>query len=437
MASRSFVSTLLLLTFFGGSALAGAPTNPAMVDTIRAREATWKVDISTDHTFNQWPSQFYHDFGTKPPASYTAAQAETMLAQDYDLYVHGGELNWAIDDDFAPVLDVPGEIHFISVSVAAYDSTWIHGNDDLQYEKTLNSLLLGNGAKTIPNDNLLHRNPTWIWLNPVQASENQYTYNRGLWERQLDAYAQGFWNLGEGRVDGFFTDYAPLKPWHGTTPSASDTDLDGDGVAWEAEESTAWRDMFRDMPHMLRDKFGDELIVITNGDMVLSDQVYAASVNGICYEGWPTYVFGNIDHHAAIDTLYATYQWPTPIHGRRWNVLTDAGDDTPFPNVAAGVRHSQRVAEALSSLFDLSYSSCVGYGGGCDSLGNDDVNQSFLGSRLINPGTPTGAVARNYVAHGDSSYVRWTRPFDDGVVRLLINIDSGWVVPDSVAFDPN
>lgn len=147
----------------------------------------------------------------------------------------------------------------------------------------------------------------------------------------LDVFA-AYQGTGGNTFDGVFWDNFCSKLWGADDLDLNDgeIDLDGDGVGHFADpdEIAAMHRAQEAWVRELRARFGEGFIQIANGDRALQDSTFAATVDGMFYEGFPTVGFpGDDSCYAALDpdrfnNLFAASRWPRTRNGGPWVIPT-------------------------------------------------------------------------------------------------------------------
>lgn len=147
----------------------------------------------------------------------------------------------------------------------------------------------------------------------------------------LDVFA-AFQGTGGNTFDGVFWDNFCTRLWGADDPSLNDgeIDLDADGIGHfsDPDEVAAMHRAQEAWIAELRARMGADFIQIANGDRALVDSTFAATVDGMFYENFPTVGFFGADAMAtaldpvAFNNLFAASRWPLTRNGGPWVIPT-------------------------------------------------------------------------------------------------------------------
>lgn len=237
----------------------------------------------------------------------------------------------------------------------------------------------------------------------------------------LDVFA-AYQGTGGNTFDGVFWDNFCTKLWGADDPNLNDgeIDLDGDGVGHfsDPDEIAAMHRAQEAWVRELRARFGEGFIQIANGDRALVDSTFAATVDGMLYEGFPTVGFpGNNTCYAALDpdrfnNLFAASRWPLTRNGGPWVIPTFIRNAGGFTD-QTGTYRPTNTGDFLRALCLLT---------GATSLHTDLSGRPRAGipSVELDLGLPLGPTEIIGTLH--------RRAFARGTVELIL--DTGvWPVP--------
>ena len=145
------------------------------------------------------------------------------------------------------------------------------------------------------------------------------------------------------RLDGVLLDYFTTEPMLLRPRVEGEIDFDGNGVLWaqDAQERAVFYEYQIAFATALRERFGDDFIVIGNGRPPQEDGACAALLNGIMFEDYPGSPWGWTPKDGFLKMMYCQKPgWNAPARGRTWSVLVNyrstATDMSFYSSLLAG-----------------------------------------------------------------------------------------------------
>jgi len=165
------------------------------------------------------------------------------------------------------------------------------------------------------------------WPNALVVDYTQPAARKAL----LEVFAR-YQAKTTNKLDGVYWDYFTESLW--ISPDVrnmtGEPDMDGDGVPhWEDDdEIQAFIDGQDAFVDEMRAKMGEDFIQVANGIRAKQDSTFAAKLDGMFYEGFPTQSFlGGPGFRMALDpanpnNLWAARSWPRTKNGGPWLILS-------------------------------------------------------------------------------------------------------------------